>query len=410
MVLQVQQAPPVRTGAVGATGNTGATGAVGATGATGNQGITGATGNNGVTGLQGVTGATGPSGSNGVTGAAGATGPSGANGVTGATGATGPVGCSNADYVIKSTGTSATCSIIYDNGTTVGVNNANPGVSHLGAVGVDKLNVYSTTTTASGNTGAVMVELANASPNGIALGAENTNGADAFNAMWGVSDYTGNSYAPAGIFGQCTSAACPGYGGNFSILYSGTAAAAAAVYGLSAATSGGGAGGEFFTNSSNGLADGIYAQMPNGSAGWAGYFSGDVFSTTGNYLGSDKNLKENITGVSGILAKLQQLNVYTYNFKQSLSEEDGLPTGSTYGVLAQEVEQVFPQLIKDSKLTAKIDAAKVNNQLNPAIQRKTMDAKTVNYTGLIPILLEAIKEQQQQIENLNQRLQQLEKK
>lgn len=78
--------------------------------------------------------------------------------------------------------------------------------------------------------------------------------------------------------------------------------------------------------------------------------------------------------------------------------------------MAQEVEQVFPQLIKDSKLTAKIDAAKVNNQLNPAIQRKTMDAKTVNYTGLIPILLEAIKEQQQQIENLNQRLQQLEKK
>ena len=32
----------------------------------------------------------------------------------GATGATGPVGCANANYVIKSTGVAATCSIIYD--------------------------------------------------------------------------------------------------------------------------------------------------------------------------------------------------------------------------------------------------------------------------------------------------------
>jgi len=80
----------------------GATGVTGATGTGGTQGVAGPTG---ATGIAGVTGATG----------AGLTGP------TGITGATGPVGCGNANYVIKSTGTGAACSIINDNGTQIGV-------------------------------------------------------------------------------------------------------------------------------------------------------------------------------------------------------------------------------------------------------------------------------------------------
>ena len=57
-------------------------------------------------------GATGPTGVAGIAGAAGA---------AGATGATGPVGCATNNYLIKSAGTSAACSIINDNGTQVGV-------------------------------------------------------------------------------------------------------------------------------------------------------------------------------------------------------------------------------------------------------------------------------------------------
>ncbi|HNW70907.1 MAG TPA: hypothetical protein PKI01_10925 [Bacteroidales bacterium] len=80
-------------------------------------------------GIQGPTGATGAAGAAGATGPAGPTGATGAAGVAGATGATGPagpVGCGVANYVVKSTGASATCSIIYDNGTNAGIGTTTP--------------------------------------------------------------------------------------------------------------------------------------------------------------------------------------------------------------------------------------------------------------------------------------------
>jgi len=80
----------------------------------------------GVTGATGANGANGPTGAQGVTGATGIQGPTGLQGVTGITGATGTASgsCNTANYVIKSAGTdTATCSIIYDDGTAVSVAN-----------------------------------------------------------------------------------------------------------------------------------------------------------------------------------------------------------------------------------------------------------------------------------------------
>jgi hypothetical protein len=82
---------------------------------TGSAGPTGATGSTGATGPTGA-GVTGPTGAAGATGTAGA---AGATGATGSTGATGPVGCATANTVVKSNGTTATCSSITDDGTTV---------------------------------------------------------------------------------------------------------------------------------------------------------------------------------------------------------------------------------------------------------------------------------------------------
>ncbi len=137
-------------GATGATGTNGVTGANGTTGATG-VGVTGVTGNNGTTGATGIgiTGATGAqgitgnTGSNGTTGATGigitgatgvgVTGATGSNGATGSTGSTGPSGTSSfcagatTNYVTKFTSSSTTCnSILFDNGTNVGVTTALP--------------------------------------------------------------------------------------------------------------------------------------------------------------------------------------------------------------------------------------------------------------------------------------------
>src|SRR3990172_5483113 len=121
-------------GGTGPTGPTGLTGATGTNGATGPTGLTGATGATGPTGL---TGATGTNGTNG------ATGPTGLTGANCATGATGPVGCATNNYVVKSNGASAICSIIYDNGTTgIGIGNTNP--NRMGNVNDRTLTIEAT--------------------------------------------------------------------------------------------------------------------------------------------------------------------------------------------------------------------------------------------------------------------------
>ncbi len=120
-------------GAPGITGATGLNGTPGLAGPTGSAGVTGVTGPSGIDGTLGTTGATGPSGQDGATGISGpsgndgAVGATGATGIMGATGATGPIGCATPNYVIKSTGTSATCGIIYDDGAHIGIGTNTPG-------------------------------------------------------------------------------------------------------------------------------------------------------------------------------------------------------------------------------------------------------------------------------------------
>lgn len=142
---------PGGTGSVGPTGPSGADGVNGATGPTGPTGPSGADGINGAPGSAGATGPTGPSGADGVTGPTGPSGADGATGITGPTGATGPVGCATADFVVKSTGSSATCSIIFDNGTNVGIGAGNAPQAnlhlHTAATGATRIGQYTSGTT-----------------------------------------------------------------------------------------------------------------------------------------------------------------------------------------------------------------------------------------------------------------------
>ncbi len=123
------QGLPGPQGPTGANGLAGATGPVGPQGPTGLQGADGLIGPQGPQGPQGVQGLPGPQGANGATGPQGPTGANGVTGPAGATGATGPagpIGCNTLNAVIKSDGTSAVCSQIYDDGTNVGIGTPNP--------------------------------------------------------------------------------------------------------------------------------------------------------------------------------------------------------------------------------------------------------------------------------------------
>jgi len=114
----------------------GGSGVTGSTGVTGQNGLDGATGATGVPGIQGTTGATGQNGLNGLDGATGITGAqgnTGATGNTGSTGITGPTGIGNicptaaTNFVTKFSTTTEICnSVIFDDGTNVGIGNIAP--------------------------------------------------------------------------------------------------------------------------------------------------------------------------------------------------------------------------------------------------------------------------------------------
>jgi len=126
--------------------------------------------------------------------------------------------------------------------------------------------------------------------------------------------------------------------------------------------------------------------------GYAAYFSGNIYCT-GSYLPSDEKLKENIQPLENVLEKVMKLDVKTYYYKQEYDEMN-FPTSMQYGFTAQNLETVFPELVK----------------INPAkTEEQPIEFKAVNYTGLIPVLTEAIQEQQKDIAAKDARIDDLQK-
>jgi len=141
-------------------------------------------------------------------------------------------------------------------------------------------------------------------------------------------------------------------------------------------------------------ADGQYTGAPIGVAFVIG--NGDVDTSNGlagsnpsnafivNYDGSatlsgdltinsDARLKSNIISLGSTLAKLLMIDGKSYTMKTNEAE-------SKIGLLAQDVQKAFPELVKTTNDSDK--------------------TLSVNYQGLIPVLINAIKDQQKQIKEL----------
>lgn len=124
--------------------------------------------------------------------------------------------------------------------------------------------------------------------------------------------------------------------------------------------------------------------------GYAAYFSGNTYCT-GSYLPSDEILKENIQPLQNALDDVMKLEIKSYYFKPEFTGMN-FPTGRQYGFTAQNMESVFPELVK----------------LNPAKgAEQPVEFKAVNYTGLIPVLTQAIQEQQKLLEAQDERIDEL---
>jgi hypothetical protein len=99
---------------------------------------------------------------------------------------------------------------------------------------------------------------------------------------------------------------------------------------------------------------------------------------------SDERLKDFKGKIDNALDKVSQLNGY-YFTENAKAKELGYNNDSLQvGVSAQEVEKVLPEIVTKAPIDSKY--------------------KTVWYDKLVPLLIEAVKEQQQQINELKARL------
>lgn len=120
---------------------------------------------------------------------------------------------------------------------------------------------------------------------------------------------------------------------------------------------------------------------------YAGYFNGDVKTTATLWQTSDKNFKTNIEAIKSPLEKLMKLKPSYYDFDLVKGAENGinLPIGKNYGFIAQDVQEVFPELVKES-LTEGVRDSLTNTFTPPTA------IKTLNYSGLIGIAVGGIQE------------------
>ncbi|MCG2432098.1 tail fiber domain-containing protein [Aequorivita xiaoshiensis] len=190
--------------------------------------------------------------------------------------------------------------------------------------------------------------------------------------------------------------------------YTGSAYIASAVIGLALGTSGsGGRGVNGFSNSNSGV--GTYGGFVGGtdpfSTGWAVYADGWAGGLTDWLNVSDLRLKREVKTLEGALSKILELRGVEYYYDKTNFPDVNLDTGTKkIGFIAQEVERVFPFLVKNSNIYS--SPQKENGSLTET--RNTYNVKTLSYTTLIPVLVEAIKEQEQKIKSQNTRIEKLE--
>lgn len=116
--------------------------------------------------------------------------------------------------------------------------------------------------------------------------------------------------------------------------------------------------------------------------------AGDINASGSVNQSSDARYKKNIKPIDNALSKVRQINGVYYNWRTDEFPQKKFGSEQQIGVIAQDIEIMFPELV-------------------------TTDSngyKSVNYAKLTPVLIEAVKEQQKQIETLQQKTNQLQTK
>ena len=429
------------TGAQGATGSTGAQGATGPTGAQGDTGATGAQGATGPTGAQGDDGAQGATGPTGAQGDDGATGPTGAQGAGGLTTTDADTLDSlNSTQFLRSDAddtTTGALTIDVDNKANgalrINANQTNPNNDFYFAQEIISTLSGTTATTGDREQGGIYMDI-----NSSATGGDTSNEHRAYGIYIDL-DTTGDADVVQGIYCNTTATPSTGttsdivavygyaednggdgstttvtgvrgfaysdnansdvnnlYGGQFKAYNAADSGAINAAHGIIAEV-------EITTGSGDifGTSYAVRAEYDNNSGieqthtsylfygNYAGtlpttaygvyiaddvesYFGGNIVSAGTVTSGSDISLKKNIFTITNALDKVCKLRGVEFDYKESGRHN--------IGVIAQEVEEVFPELVLGD------------------------DPKTVAYGNLTAVLIEAVKELREEVSSLKQEI------
>ncbi len=328
------------------------------------------------TGVGGATGPTGPTGPQGIQGPQGVAGVTGATGPQGPQGIPGPTGTGGGDsdwYEYTGSYTTSAPTSISDDIYTHG--NVRIG-QHFGLAGTGgTLSIYSNSTQSNASKTGVHAHLLATASNAAVIGANfivRSSGGSAWGAIGDAQQGTTSNY---GMFGSAlggginsTNIGVLGYaiGDNDSTL---------------------------FKNIS------IYGNLQGGPY-WAGYFNGHVKVIGNVSQTSDRKFKKGISDIENATEILSQLAPKSYYFRTGEFEGMNFAEGLNYGLIAQDVEPILPEIVTNAIHPGLVDTN--GNQLNEDIAYKSM-----NYTALIPILIQGFKEQQEEIQEQRQLINEL---
>ena len=135
------------------------------------------------------------------------------------------------------------------------------------------------------------------------------------------------------------------------------------------------------------------------------YGNGNVVNTNNSYGAiSDAKLKENITDASPKLDDLLKVKIRNYNL---IGEET-----KQIGVIAQELEEVFPAMIDESEDFEEVEVPQLDEEGNEVLNEegevvttkerisKGTFTKSVKYSVFVPMLIKAIQELKTEIDSL----------
>ncbi len=264
---------------------------------------------------------------------------------------------------------------------------------------------YNTTSSSSPSNGLAARAFNNSA--GVATGVEGSGisngGANAIGVGGNAKSSTQRAVGHIGINGNAANGISLSIAGNLDVLNSSSPQNIGHQTDINGGTNAAATnyGDQLLINTPGSVNYGVYASVTGAATNWAGYFLGDVqinsgsgpyaLTVNGNVLcsgstsaWSDKRFKRDITKLENVNDKIKKLSGYTYYFNTEEFKDKNFSKDQQIGLIAQELKEVFPQLVTED----------------------TKGYMAVNYQGMVPVLLEAIKEQQGQLEKQAETMQQ----